>query len=120
MSQIEKVNNFLEKAISESSSFDGIAIINYEGIILASHLPEDIPEDRMVSMALSVCRISQTTVEELNRGKFDQIFIKGDQGYIFVHELDENLILVVLIEQGALLGTMFSELNNLIHEINNV
>lgn len=117
MSQIEQIEKIIRQTIADNSNFQGIALLDDEGIILACELPADVDQERLVSMSISVARVGQTAAEELGRGILDQVYIKGEHGYLFFNIIHTNTILVSLISLESLLGAVLSQVRNLTEDV---
>ncbi|MCX6024891.1 MAG: roadblock/LC7 domain-containing protein [Chloroflexi bacterium] len=64
------------------------AIVSVDGLIIASSLPAGVEEDRVSAMSAAMLSLGERISAELGRGRLDQVYIHGKQGYS--HTLEDN------------------------------
>ena len=86
------------------------AIVSIDGLIIASALPSSVEEDRVSAMSAAMLSLGERIAGELRRGQLDQVYIKGDNGYIILTSVGEDAVLTVLARRGAKLGLIFLDM----------
>ena len=86
------------------------AIVSIDGLIIASALPSSVEEDRVSAMSAAMLSLGERIAGELRRGQLDQVYIKGDNGYIILTSVGEDAALTVLARRGAKLGLIFLDM----------
>lgn len=97
----------LEKLTPE---LEGAAVVSVEGLMIASRLPEVLSEDVMAAMSAAMLALGERIAQDLNRGKLDQVVIKGDQGYVLLMAVNDNAVLAALVSEEAKLGLVFLDM----------
>jgi predicted regulator of Ras-like GTPase activity (Roadblock/LC7/MglB family) len=70
-------------------------IVSKEGLPITSVLPKGVSETRIAAMTAALFSLAERSVIEMKKGKFDQINIKGKDGYLFVLRVDPDAVLTV-------------------------
>lgn len=111
MSKIDKLNNVLSELSASSSDVEACAVVSEDGLMMASALPQGIEEARVAGMSASLLSMGARTAIELNRGKIEQVFLKGDRGYVVMMQAGPHGVLVGLARKEAKLGLLFLDMN---------
>lgn len=107
MAKTEDMVEVLKDLGSSTPGVEASAVVSLDGFIIASALPADTEEDRVAAMAAATLSLGERGAGELNRGNFEQLFIKGDNGYIVLLSIGAEAILIVLARADAKLGLIF-------------
>lgn len=96
----------------QASSPDIIAsaVVSVDGLTIASALPADVEEDRVSAMSAAMLSLGERIAKELGRGILDQVFIKGENGYVILMSVGEEAVLTALAREGAKLGLIFLDM----------
>ncbi len=86
------------------------AIVSVDGLIMASALPVEVEEDRVSAMSAAMLSLGERIAGELGRGGLDQVYIKGDNGFIVLTSIGEEAVLTALAHKKAKLGMIFLEM----------
>ncbi len=86
------------------------AVVSVDGLIMASALPADVEEDRVSAMSAAMLSLGERIANELGRGGLEQVYIKGDNGFIVLTSVGEEAVLTALARQEAKLGLIFLEM----------
>ena len=84
---------------------------------MASSLPANIEEDRVSAMSAAMISLGERIASELRRGKLDQVYVKGQRGYVLLQAIGEEAVLTVLARQQAKLGLIFLDMNRAVSEL---
>ena len=87
-----------------SQDIEASAVVSLDGLIIASDLPATTEEDRVSAMSAAMLSLGERIANELGRGMLDQVYIRGDQGYVFVIAAGEEAVLTVLARREARIG----------------
>jgi predicted regulator of Ras-like GTPase activity (Roadblock/LC7/MglB family) len=60
------------------------ALVSVDGLIMASALPPTVEEDRVSAMSAAMLSLGERIASELRRGTLDQVYIRGNQGYVLL------------------------------------
>ncbi len=86
------------------------AVVSVDGLIMASALPVEVEEDRVSAMSAAMLSLGERIAGELGRGGLDQVYIKGDDGFIMLTSIGEEAVLTALANKKAKLGLIFLEM----------
>lgn len=114
----EQLNQILEKLQASSSDIEACAVVSEDGLMIASLLPKGLEEAQIAAMSAAMMSMGTRTAQELKRGSLQQLFIKGDNGYVISMNAGPNAVLLVLARKEAKLGLIFLELSRGAEETN--
>lgn len=89
---------------TSSPDIESSAVVSVDGLIMASDLPASTEEDRVSAMSAAMLSLGERIASELGRGNLDQVYIRGDNGYVFLLAAGEEAVLTVLTRREAKLG----------------
>lgn len=89
---------------------EAAAIVSLDGLIIASALPENMSEDRVSAMSAAILSLSESISQEMGRGSLEQVFTKGDNGYVILTTISEHAGLTVITNQQAKPGLIIMEM----------
>ena len=93
-----------------SPDIEASALVSVDGLIMASALPTDVEEDRVSAMSAAMLSLGERISGELGRGGLDQVYIRGDAGYVLLTAVGEEAVLTALARENAKLGLIFLEM----------
>jgi uncharacterized protein len=93
-----------------SPDIEASAVVSVDGLIIASALPGDAEEDRVSAMSAAMLSLGERISGELGRGNLEQVYIRGDQGYVILTAVGDEAVLTALARQEAKLGLVFLEM----------
>ena len=103
----ENLDEILKKLLSAIPEVTSAAIVSAEGLPIASALPQGIDETRIAAMTAALLSLAERSVIELSKGEFEQLYIKGDEGYLLVLQAGPNAVLTVSTTKDVRLGLIF-------------
>ncbi len=86
------------------------AVVSVDGLIMASSLPAGVEEDRVSAMSAAMLSLGERIASELGRGILDQVYIRGDAGYVILMAVGDEAVLTVLARKDAKLGLIFLDM----------
>jgi uncharacterized protein len=86
------------------------AVVSVDGLTMASALPSDTEEDRVAAMSAAMLSLGERIANELGRGTLDQVYIKGEHGYVILMSVGREAVLTVLARQQTKLGLLFLDM----------
>lgn len=109
-SRAEQLVNRLREMQSGSPDIIASAVVSVDGLIIASALPGDVEEDRVSAMSAAMHSLGERIAVELGRGSLDEIYIRGEQGFVLLTAVGKEAVLTALTRQEAKLGMIFLEM----------
>jgi predicted regulator of Ras-like GTPase activity (Roadblock/LC7/MglB family) len=86
------------------------AVVSVDGLTIASDLPADVEEDRVSAMSAAMLSLGERIAGELGRGSLDQVYIRGDHGFVILMSVGEDAVLTALARKSAKLGLVFLDM----------
>jgi predicted regulator of Ras-like GTPase activity (Roadblock/LC7/MglB family) len=93
-----------------SPDIEASAVVSVDGLIMASSLPAGVEEDRVSAMSAAMLSLGERIAGELGRGILDQVYIRGEGGYVILMSVGEEAVLTVLARSQAKLGLLFLDM----------
>jgi hypothetical protein len=85
-------------------------LVSVDGLTMASSLPSGVEEDRIAAMSAAMLSLGERIASELGRGLLDEVYVKGEQGYVVLRAVGEEAVLTVLARQQTKLGLLFLDM----------
>jgi predicted regulator of Ras-like GTPase activity (Roadblock/LC7/MglB family) len=109
-SRTEQIIDRLRDLRIITPDIEASAVVSVDGLIIASDLPADVEEDRVSAMSAAMLSLGERIAGELGRGTLDQVYIRGNQGYVILMSVGEDAVLTSLARQEAKLGLVFLDM----------
>ncbi len=116
-SRTERMVARLRDLQSGSADIEASAVVSVDGLIMASSLPAGIEEDRVSAMSAAMISLGERIAEELGRGTLDQVYIRGDHGYVVLISVGEEAVLTTLAHSNAKLGMIFLDMKRAVDDL---
>jgi len=116
---IEKLEKVLKKLLKDNPDITVAVITSMEGLPIHSILPRESNETIISAMVATLLSLSERAVIEMKIGEFNQLFIKGKDGYLLVFEVIPA-VLSVSATEDAKLGLIFFECERVSLEISRI
>jgi predicted regulator of Ras-like GTPase activity (Roadblock/LC7/MglB family) len=109
-SKTELMVDRLREMQAASPEIEASAVVSVDGLIIASSLPGDVEEDRVSAMSAAMLSLGERIAYELSRGLLEQVYIRGNAGYVILSAVGEEAVLTALARENAKLGLIFLEM----------
>lgn len=86
------------------------AVVSVDGLTMASALPGDVEEDRVAAMSAAMLSLGERIANELGRGNLDEVYIRGEEGFVLLTAVGDEAVLTALAREEAKLGLIFLEM----------
>jgi len=100
-----------------SPDIEASAVVSVDGLTMASSLPADVEEDRVSAMSAAMLSLGERIASELGRGTLDQVYIRGEGGFVILMSVGEDAVLTVLARSQAKLGLLFLDMKRSAEEL---
>ena len=105
---------------ASTPDIEASAVVSVDGLIMASSLPAGVEEDRVSAMSAAMLSLGERIASELGRGVLDQVYIKGEHGYVLLMSVGEEAVLTVLARAQAKLGLLFLDMRRSAEELTKI
>ncbi len=110
MSRTQMMVERLRELQASSPDIEASAIVSADGLTIASALPQGVEEDRVSAMSAAMLSLGERIAKELGRGSLEQVYIKGQKGYVVLMSVGEEAVLTALAREQAKLGLIFLDM----------
>lgn len=100
----DQIQSVLKDLVTNTPDVEGAAMVSVDGLVIASVLPAGTDEDRVSAMAAALLSLGDRSVDELQRGTLEQVYVKGASGYIVLMQAGNECVLEVITGGAAKLG----------------
>ena len=100
----------LRELQASSPDIEASAVVSLDGLTIASALPQGVEEDRVSAMSAAMLSLGERIASELGRGSLDQVYIKGQNGFVVLMSIGEDAVLTALAREQAKLGLIFLDM----------
>jgi predicted regulator of Ras-like GTPase activity (Roadblock/LC7/MglB family) len=109
-SRTERLVRRLQELQVNTPDVEATAIVSVDGLTMASSLPAGVEEDRVSAMSAAMLSLGERIAGELGRGMLDEVYVKGQSGYVVLRAVGEEAVLTVLARQQTKLGLLFLDM----------
>ncbi|MBT3391193.1 MAG: hypothetical protein HN413_12370 [Chloroflexi bacterium] len=95
---------------ASSPDIEASAVVSVDGLTIASALPQAVEEDRVSAMSAAMLSLGERIASELGRGSLDQVYIKGEEGFVVLMSIGDDAVLTALARENAKLGLIFLDM----------
>ncbi|MCS7251421.1 MAG: roadblock/LC7 domain-containing protein [Anaerolineae bacterium] len=113
----ERMIERLKELQASTPDVEASAVVSLDGLIMASALPADVEEDRVSAMSAAMLSLGERIASELRRGLLDQVYIRGERGYVVLMAVGEEAVLTVLARPQAKLGLLFLDMRRAVEDL---
>lgn len=109
-SRSQTMYNLLRELQHASPDIEASAVVSVDGLSIASALPQDVEEDRVSAMSAAMLSLGDRISSELGRGTLNQVYVKGNEGYVILMSIGEEAVLTALANNRAKLGLILLDM----------
>lgn len=106
----DKMVTRLRDMQAASSDIIASSVVSVDGLTMASALPGDVEEDRVAAMSAAMLSLGERIAGELGRGVLDEVYIRGEEGFVLLTSVGDEAVLTALAREEAKLGLIFLEM----------
>ena len=100
----------LRELQASSPDIEASAVVSVDGLSIASALPQGVEEDRVSAMSAAMLSLGERIATELGRGSLEQVYVKGQKGYVVLMSVGEEAVLTELAREQAKLGLILLDM----------
>ena len=100
----------LRELQASSPDIEASAVVSVDGLSIASALPQGVEEDRVSAMSAAMLSLGERIATELGRGSLEQVYVKGQKGYVVLMSVGEEAVLTALAREQAKLGLILLDM----------
>ncbi len=109
-SKAQRLATALDEFIHSSPDVEAAAVVSFDGLPMASALPPEMEEDRVGAMSAALLSLGEQAALGLGRGQLNQVFVEGEQGFVFLMSAKDQAVLAAIARRTAKIGFMLFEM----------
>lgn len=117
ISKMDALKSILSSLSSSSADIEASAVVSVDGLLMASNFHAGMDEESIAAMTAALLAMGERSARELVRGDLEQVFIKGNKGYLILMAAGSEGVLATLCGKAAKLGLIFLDMNRAAAEI---
>jgi len=119
-SRTERLEKRLRELQMNTPDVEATAVVSVDGLTMASSLPSGVEEDRVSAMSAAMLSLGERIASELGRGILDEVYVKGENGYVVLRAVGEEAVLTVLARQQTKLGLLFLDMRRASEDLTDI
>jgi uncharacterized protein len=112
-----RLDRALAELLGQAPELEAAAVVSYDGLAMASALPQGMDEDRVAAMSAALLSLGEKAAQGLGRGDLSQVYVEGESGTVFLISCDDEAVLVAVAAAGAKAGLMLFEVRRAASDI---
>jgi hypothetical protein len=117
VSRGSRITDALRTLRTSTPEILGAVVVNMEGIVIASLLPQEVDEELIGGMAASLLGVGERICADLMGSKMEQVYARSPKGYVVLNAVSPEAAVVLLVTREAKLGLIFLELKRVAVEL---
>lgn len=113
----QRLTAALDAFLATSPEVEAAAVVSFDGLTMASSLPEEFSDDRVGAMSAALLSLGEQAARGLGRGELRQLFAEADGGYVFLMSARDEAVLVAITGIDAKIGLVLYEMGHSADEI---
>ena len=110
----------LDELMEEDADIHAAALVSLDGFTMASALPAEMQSDRVGAMSAAILALGERAAAELGRGHLSQVFIEGEDGYVFLIAAGSWAVLTAIADPSAKLGLVIYDMKKTAERIGRI
>ena len=119
-SRTDQMVSRLRQMQAASPEIEASAVVSVDGLIIASALPNEVEEDRVSAMSAAMLSLGERISAELGRGSLEQVYIKGNEGFVILTSIGSEAVLTALARKNSKIGLIFLEMQRAAEDLEQV
>jgi predicted regulator of Ras-like GTPase activity (Roadblock/LC7/MglB family) len=111
------LDRVLNDLLRRAPQLEAAAVVSFDGLPMASALPEGMDEDRVAAMSAALLSLGERAADGLGRGGLQQVYVEGDDGTVFLVSADDEAVLVAVADRAAKAGLMLFEVKRAARDV---
>ncbi len=109
MDKEENLEDILKDLFVLIPATQSAAVVSIEGLPIASILPPNEDETKNAAMIATILSLAELATQEFGKGFFEQVFIRGQDGYVFTMAAGQTAVLSFCTTKDIILGIIFED-----------
>jgi len=115
----DKGEKILKQFVSKNK-LEGAIIASAEGLELASYFTSNLDKDLLAADFASVLAGIEGLLNDSEKGALSEVIVKGENGYLAIVSLGDNVVLGVIAPADQKLGVLVISMQQLVKQLQNL
>ena len=116
----QQMVDILRELQASSPDIEASAVVSVDGLSIASALPREVEEDRVSAMSAAMLSLGERISTELARGRLEQVYVKGERGFVVLMSVGQEAVLTALAGGRAKLGLVFLDMRRAAEDLSKI
>jgi len=104
-----QVEQILKAMVKKNPQIKSAAVVNSEGILIASHLFPGTNESSFGAMAAALLGLGEHVLQEIKGGKLREVYVRGDDMMLVIVGISNVGVISITVDAEAPLGVILVE-----------
>ena len=91
-----------------------------DGFPIASVYQNELKEARRAAMNTALFSLAKNAIKDMENGKFEQLFVKGNGGYLLIMKAGPNAVLTASTNKKVKLGLLILHCKQICEKLKNL
>jgi uncharacterized protein len=111
------IRQIIDQMTRSNPDIIGCTLVSDDGLPIYGVIPDYVEEDSVAAMSATLYALGERVIDDLIRGSLEQVYIKGDKGYVIISSVAPLGTLAVLAKSTAKLGYVLMVLRQVISDL---
>lgn len=114
---IGAIRQIVDQMTRSNPDIIGCTLVSDDGLPVYGVIPDYVEEDSVAAMSATLYALGERVIDDLIKGNLEQVYIKGDKGYVIISSVAPLGTLAVLAKSTAKLGYVLMVLRQVISDL---
>jgi predicted regulator of Ras-like GTPase activity (Roadblock/LC7/MglB family) len=114
---IGAIKQIIDQMARSNPDIIGCTLVSDDGLPIYGVIPQYVEEDSVAAMSATLYALGERVIDDLIKGNLEQVYIKGDSGYVIISSVAPLGTLAVLAKSTAKLGYVLMVLRQVISDL---
>lgn len=114
---IGAIKQIIDQMTRSNPDIIGCTLVSDDGLPIYGVIPGYVEEDSVAAMSATLYALGERVIDDLIKGNLEQVYIKGDSGYVIISSVAPLGTLAVLAKSTAKLGYVLMVLRQVISDL---
>jgi predicted regulator of Ras-like GTPase activity (Roadblock/LC7/MglB family) len=114
---IGAIRQIIDQMTRSNPDIIGCTLVSDDGLPIYGVIPDYVEEDSVAAMSATLYALGERVIDDLIKGNLEQVYIKGDNGYVIISSVAPLGTLAVLAKSTAKLGYVLMILRQVISDL---
>ena len=107
--QINEILEIIDELKRSTPNIKGISVVSSNGLTICSNLT-DSEEEKVAAITATLHSLGSNTITSFNRGDLHSLYIKSNNGYIIIGDINKSIVISVVTNFNMKIGVLLYEL----------